>query len=75
MFVKVLNIPLLSIKKLPIILKLVFRIQFSKQQKQSSWSVLLKKVFLKISQNSEENICARVYFLIKLQGSGVELYY
>ena len=27
----------------------------------------VKKVFLKISQNSEENICARVYFLIKLQ--------
>ena len=27
----------------------------------------LKKVFLEISQNSQENICARDYFLIKLQ--------
>ena len=30
-------------------------------------SVLSKKVFLEISQNSQENICARVSFLIKLQ--------
>ena len=29
-------------------------------------SVLLKKVFLKISQNSQENNCARISFLIKL---------
>ena len=29
--------------------------------------VLYKKVFLKISQNSRENTCARVSFLIKLQ--------
>ena len=27
----------------------------------------IKKVFLNILQNSEENTCARVYFLIKLQ--------
>ena len=27
----------------------------------------MKKVFLKISQNSQENTCARVSFLIKLQ--------
>ena len=31
MFVKVLNTPFLSIKKLPIILKLVLKMQFSKQ--------------------------------------------
>ena len=30
----------------------------------------LKKVFLKISQNSLENICVKVSFLIKLQASG-----
>ena len=30
---------------------------------------LLKKVFLKISQNSQENTCARISFLIKLQAS------
>ena len=31
--------------------------------------VLQKKVFLEISQNSQENTCARVSFLIKLQAS------
>ena len=31
--------------------------------------VLLKKVFLEISQNSQENTCVRVSFLIKLQAS------
>ena len=30
----------------------------------------VKKVFLEISQNSQENTCARVSFLIKLQPSG-----
>ena len=34
----------------------------------------VKKVFLKISQNSQENNCARVSFLIKLQASGLQLY-
>ena len=34
----------------------------------------VKKVFLKISQNSPENICARASFLKKLQGSGLQLY-
>ena len=29
----------------------------------------VKKVFLEISQNSQENTCARVSFLIKLQAS------
>ena len=33
----------------------------------STRNVLLKKVFLKISQNSQENPCSRVSFLIKLQ--------
>ena len=32
--------------------------------------VLFKKVFLEISQNSQENTCARVSFLIKLQTLG-----
>ena len=36
--------------------------------------VLCKKVFLEISQNSQENICARVSFLINLQGSGLQLH-
>ena len=30
----------------------------------------VKKVFLEISQNSQEDTCARVSFLIKLQPSG-----
>ena len=32
-----------------------------------------KKVFLEISQNSQENTGARVSFLIKLQASGLEM--
>ena len=35
---------------------------------------LQNKVFLEISQNSQQNTCARVSFLIKLQGSGLQLY-
>ena len=31
----------------------------------------VKKVFLEISQNSQENTCARVSFLIKLQALGL----
>ena len=34
----------------------------------------VKKVSLKISQNWQENTCARVSFLIKLQGSGLFLW-
>ena len=33
-----------------------------------------KKVFLEISQNSQENTCARASFLIKLQTQGMQLY-
>ena len=33
-----------------------------------------KKVFLEISQNSQENTRARVSFLIDLQDSGLQLY-
>ena len=35
--------------------------------------VLGKKVFFEISQNSDENTCTRVSFLIKLQASGLQL--
>ena len=34
----------------------------------------LKKVFLEISQNPQENTCARISFLIKLQARGLQLY-
>ena len=33
--------------------------------------VFCKKLFLEISQNSQENTCARVSFLTKLQASGL----
>ena len=33
----------------------------------------VKKVFLEISQNSQENTCARVCFLIKLQAAPVSV--
>ena len=34
--------------------------------------VFCKKVLLKISQNSQESTCARVFFIIKLQASGLQ---
>ena len=34
----------------------------------------VKKVFFEISQNPQENTCASVSFLIKLQASGLQLY-
>ena len=37
-------------------------------------SCSVKKVFLEISQNSQENTCARVSFLIKLPASCLQLY-
>ena len=37
-------------------------------------SVLSKKVFLEISQNSQKNTCARVSFLIKLLALGLQRY-
>ena len=38
------------------------------------WRCSVEKVLLEISQNSKENTCAGVYFLIKLQASGLQLY-
>ena len=34
----------------------------------------VKKVFLEVSQNSQENTCARVSFLIKLQACGTGVF-
>ena len=34
----------------------------------------VKEVFLEISQNSQENTCARVSFLIKMQALSLQLY-
>ena len=34
-----------------------------------NWRCSVKKVFLEISQHSQKNTCARIYFLMKLQAS------
>ena len=39
------------------------------QGSQAARGCSIRKVFLKISQNSQENTCDRVSFLIKLQAS------
>ena len=54
-----------------IILPQIFRNIFSLEAVTQRYS--LKKVFLEISQNSEENTWARVSFLIKLQASGCNI--
>ena len=38
-----------------------------------AWRCSVKKVFLEISQNSQENVCARVSFLIKLHASDLQI--
>ena len=43
--------------------------------KAATRSVLWAKVFLEISQNSQESTSARIYFLAKLQASGLQLFY
>ena len=43
-------------------------------QKQSIGDVLRKKMFLNISQNSQENTCASVSFLIKLRACSLQNY-
>ena len=48
---------------------------FQSKYRSSYQRYSVKKVFLDISQNSQENNCARVSFLIKLETSVVQLYY
>ena len=50
----------------------VFALKKKKKKKkktteEATRGVLWKKVFLKISKNSPENTCARIFLLIKLQ--------
>ena len=47
--------------------KSCFPLKFAKFLKHVAQTCSVKKVFLEISQNSQENTCARVSFLIKLQ--------
>ena len=44
------------------------------QGSEAATGVLWKKVFLEISQNSQESACARVSFLTKLQSWGLQIY-
>ena len=47
---------------------------FAWRLKAATECVLWKNVFLKISQTSQENTCAKVFFSMKLQASGQQLY-
>ena len=47
--------------------KVMMRLLVTQYQKAVSRRCSIKKVFLKVSQNSQENTCVRVSFLIKLQ--------
>ena len=44
------------------------------ENRSSYWGCSVKKVFLEILQNSQENNCARASILIKLQAWNLELY-
>ena len=46
----------------------------SQRPEAATRGALWKKVFLEISQNSQENVCARASFLIKLLASGLQLH-
>ena len=64
------------VKKTVIIIDTLNLIRFTtiwevKYREAATGGILQKKVFLKISQNSQENTCARVSFLIKLQAASV----
>ena len=40
----------------------------------ATWGVLWKEIFLEILKNPQENTCARVSFLLKLQALDLQLY-
>ena len=48
--------------------------RYEKLSEAATRGVLYKEVFLEILQNSQENTCARVSFLIKLQASGTGVF-
>ena len=47
-------------------------LEFYKKHQNLSPKCSIKKLFLEISQHSQENTCARVSFLIKLEASGAD---
>ena len=54
----------------------IYCLQFQKQSSKEAvvQRCYLQKVFFKISQNSQENTCARVSFSIKSQNFALQLY-
>ena len=54
-------------RKVPFLIE-VFQIINVKEAEAVAKKCSVKKLFLEISQNSQNNTCARVSFLIKLQG-------
>ena len=54
-------------RKVPFLIE-VFQIIKVKEAEAVAKKCSVKKLFLEISQNSQNNTCARVSFLIKLQG-------
>ena len=54
---------------IPVLHILLYLFSMSKRIEEVTWRCSIKKVFLEISQNSQENNCAKVSFLINLQAS------
>ena len=52
----------------------IFGKSYIAKSRSSCPEVFSKKVASKILQNSQENNCAKIPFLIKLQASGLQLY-
>ena len=55
-------------------LRIATKLQVLVFQKQPPEVFCEKKMFVKISHNSQRNACARVSFLIKLEASDLQLY-
>ena len=55
-------------------LNIIAKAYFKKEFRSSHRRCFIKKVLLKISQNSQENTCARVSFLMNLQVLGLQRY-
>ena len=53
---------------------LIYAVNLVLGTEEAARSVLWKKMFLEISHNSQENTCAKVSFLIKLQPPGLQRY-
>ena len=63
-----------TLQKLQIIRRVIIILFQIVQTEAVIWRCSVKKVFLKTSQNSQENTCIGVFFLIKLQPGSLKLY-